>query len=417
VTISKFYLYFFFLTLPFIGGFIPVAKGMEGLSSDLIFLSVFPIILISLIIKITVAGKKRPNLSKIAIWFFLYHTYIFLNAMVQQTELRESLYIGAISVLAFLILIDNLEYTERDFAIFNNILLIVGMGTFVVSFIQFTIDPFFYKGVRPEVVRSFSGYYRNSSIFTGIGNNEGGIAIICLVIYFLFCNYYKISLKYLILTAMLFFSAFVTFSRYIWLAPIISLPIFLGTKYRKSVRLSIFCFAIFLLIIVYWLFFPAVTDSVIYQDRLLDKTIDARTESSYLFFKDYFFTSPIFGYGKSSWDSDSFLSAFGHDMGIHVGWLDIIFRGGLVGLFLYCVFICQIYKKGLEIFRKTRNPIFFLFIAVFILINFTAVLIDISYYGYYFMLFYLFLYYKLFVEKPLLVKQQMSLNNAAKRNV
>jgi hypothetical protein len=205
---------------------------------------------------------------------------------------------------------------------------------------------------------------------------------------------------------MLFFSAFATFARHVWLMPLSGLLFFVIYRYRKDSQFILFSLFAAALLFIYVFYFDSISSSAIYQERVIDDTIGARTESSYLFFREYFLARPIFGYGESSWYSDSFISDWGHEMGIHVGWFDILYSGGLVGLYLYCGFVYQIYLKGRAIYRQTGNPIFLVFVAVFTLINFTAVFTQIGYYGYYFMLFYLFLYYKLDVGSDDLLQAQ-----------
>jgi len=401
----KIYVFFFFLVFPFIGGYIPPFEILTiNLTAERIFFFGFAFLLIFLFLK---SGFKL-KVSKVAFWLFAYDTYLILNRII-QSKFVQAEFLNFILPVGFLILIENLEFTENDLKIFKKILIIVAVGTFIASFIQITVNPYFYQGSQEwteeflERYRVTQSLYRNASIYVGLGRNEGGIAMGYLAMFFMFLNFKKYSVKYIIVTGMMLFCSLITFTRYVWLMPIIGLMYFLHYKYRKN-KFLIFTTVGLIFIIGYVLFFASIEKTTVYQERAIADTYWGRIESSSIFFKFFFSQKPIFGYGISSWGYDKFRVMY--PIGIHVGLFDIIFRGGLIAFSLYFIFLYQIYKRGLTIFKKTGNPIFLAFIAVFLVINMTAGFINIDYYGYYIMLFYLTMSYKLYVRnmKPVRVE-------------
>ena len=403
--LAKIYVFFFFLVFPFIGGYIPPFEILTvNLTAERIFFFGFAFLLIFIFLK---SGFKL-KVSKVALWLFVYDTYLILNQII-QSKFVQAEFLNFILPVGLLILIENLEFTENDLKIFKKILIIVAVGTFIASFIQLTINPYFYKGIEEKTIdflehyRVEPGLYRNGSIYVGLGQNEGGIAMGYLAIFFMFLNFYKYNFKYIILTGMILFCSLITFARYVWLMTIIGLMYFIYYKYRRH-RFVTFAIVGLVLIMGYVLFFANIEKTTVYQERAIADTYLGRIESSSIFFKFFFSEKPIFGYGISSWGYDKFIMMY--PIGIHVGLFDIIFRGGLVALSLYFIFLYQIYKRGLTIFKKTGNPIFLVFIAVFLVINMTAGFINIDYYGYYIMLFYLTMSYKLYVRnmKPVRVE-------------
>lgn len=393
---AKIFVFFFFLIFPFIGGYIPSFEILTvNLTAERIFFFGFAFLLVFLFFKM---GFKI-KVSKVVLWLFIYDAYLILNRSVQSSFVQaEFLYF--ILPIGFLVLIENLEYTEKDFTIFNNVLTVVALGTFVASFIQLTINPYFYQGVQEgiidflEHIRVSASLYRNMSLFTGVGQGHAGTALGCLAMFFMFLNFHKYNFKYAILTGMMSFSVFITFARYVWIIPIIGLMYFLYYKYRKH-RFMTFALFGFILILCYVLFFAKLEKTVIYQERIIADTYIGRIITTSIFFKDFFSAKPIFGYGISSWEYEPFRILFG--IGIHVGLVNIIFRGGLVALLLFSVFLFQVSKRGMLILKKTGNPVFIVFIVIFLAINMTGGLTNINYYGYYFMFFYLTMSYKLYV--------------------
>lgn len=103
----------------------------------------------------------------------------------------------------------------------------------------------------------------------------------------------------------------------------------------------------------------------------------------------------IFGFGH--WSGIDDLYRYGRHT-LHNGILDILFRGGIVGAVFFSLFLFQIYRRGKVIAQRTNNPIFILFVMIWIAINLTAGFKDITYYGYFLMILYLNMCSQVYIE-------------------
>ena len=120
-----------------------------------------------------------------------------------------------------------------------------------------------------------------------------------------------------------------------------------------------------------------------------------------------FFEKPIFGYGTSSWKDAEFRKL--DLIGIHVGHFDLMFRTGLCGYLIILIFLTRILIKGYKVYRNTGNPIFFVFVINYLLINTTAIFIFFDFYGYLLVLFYLRMYSRLYTEKSAIIDEKPSI--------
>ena len=396
MNLARKYALIFFLSVPFAGGLIPEFQFgpilMEGERLFLLLMALF-------VPYLFVINNFVLKVSSLTVWLLIYYAYLFINRLIQDTLVMPEVINFSLPIFLMLYF-DNIDFKPEDYKKFTIVLAIVGVGSFLASFIQLTIDPFFYSGGTQEAIDHITHYevmpgvYRNNSLYRGLGANEGAIALGCLSTYFLFQNFYRYQTKYLILTGMLAFGVFVIFAKYCWLMFLIAGMFFLYHRYPKS-RTSLMIIGGIVLFFIYFFLFEQIEQSAIYKNRISAETYTGRTESSRIFFETFFARKPIFGFGVSSWDFPEYLSMF--YIGIHVGFFDILFRGGIIAIILLIIFWIQVWRKSYRVYEKTGNPMFFAFIMNYFLINSTAVFISISFYGYYMMLFALAMYYKLFV--------------------
>lgn len=393
---AKIFAFTFFLVFPFIGGYVPEFKFL-GLTytGERLFLACFTLILAYHIVQ----NNLKLNLSGISIWMLVYSVFIVMNRIIQD-DINNPEIINYLLPAFFLIFIDNLKFKPKDLRIFTRILIIVGIGTFIGSFIQLTIDPYFYIGYDPESedymeTYAFGGLFRNQSIFRSIGNNEGGIAVSCLAIYFLFMNYYRYKWYYILLTLLLVFSVYVVFAKYVWISFLIGIVFFVYHKY-PSKKYYLFPISIIVIVFIYTLSFETIEQTTVYQNRINVTTHEGRVESTRLFLDQFFLQKPIFGYGVSSWFYGPYRAQL--HIGIHVAYFEILFRGGIVGLAIFSIFVYHMFSRALTLKKITGNPIFLVFITVYLFINCTAVFIRITFYGYYVMMFYMAIYYQIYAQ-------------------
>jgi len=395
--LAKIFLFLFLLVLPFGGGyFSDIESPIMDLSAKRLGLVICAIFLGYF------ALYQRLNfkISKVSWSLIFFYGFSIINTFYQD-EINMPGLLNILLVVIFLIFLDNIDWTNDDLKKLANVLILVGIGSFLATSIQMFVDPYFYAGVNKiEAIETIQHYglgnnlFRNQSLYGGIGGNEAGIAIGMLFSYFLFMNLYKTRFKYVILTGMMFFSGFVVFSKYVWLMLLVAILFFVYAKFpQKKYLLYILC-TIFL-VASFLMFYNEIRMSTIYTNRVATNTYEGRTETTFIYFNDFFLQRPIIGYGVSSWGYKPFLDLY--SIGIHVGHFEVMFRAGLVGLFLWYGFLYQLYRKAIRIFKVTSNPIFIVFLINYFLINFTAVFIALNFYGDLVMLSYFSLYYKVHI--------------------
>ncbi len=404
---NKKYTLAFFLLLPYVGGYIPEFK-FAGLTynGERIFFIGFSLLLFWEIFK----NNFKVKVSSITIWWFIFSAYTVINRIVQADLNKPEIINYSLPVL-FLLFLDNLSFKPADLKSLTKVLMIVAVGTFLGSLIQLTVDPYFYSGISTDVedkINSYAvggGLFRNNSIYRGIGNNEGGIAFAYLSVYFLFMNLYRYQKKFLIYTGLVFFSVCVIFAKYVWISFIIGALFFVWHKYPKN-KYYYFGIGVVMIFFIYFFAFDLIEQSTVYQNRVNVTTHEGRIGSTELFLEKFFLYRPLFGYGISSWFYAPYMALY--HIGIHVGYFEILFKGGLVGLGILFMFIGQLFRRAWAIKKATGNPIFMAFICIYLFINLTAIFVTMTYYGYYLMMFFMTMYYKLYVEYPKLHQEQLN---------
>ena len=347
----------------------------------------------------------KLKVPKYTIWFFIYVVFSICNNFIQDGYRAENwvnynLY-EYIFPLGFIILIENLKYDKNDINRLIQILSIVAIGACFVSIVQM-FHPFFYSSVNIEDIaktyrsqKIYGNIYRSCSIFSGMKAGDAGFAIINLFILFLFLNLFKTNRKYVVILALLFISAALILSRWVWLGVAVSILFFIFYKYKKKWILYVVTLMIFLAIFA-GMFGEQIQQTDIYKKRIVSESYTSRIFTPQIYFRHFFFERPLFGYGESSGYNYEF-TYFYHV--IHVLWFNIMFQNGIVGLLIYLMFLYHIYHRSREIYKHTGNPVFIVWVIVYILINFTAPFDLINYYGNYVMFLYLAMNYKLYVER------------------
>ena len=402
--LSKKFAFVFFLVFPFVGGYVPEFK-FAGLTynGERIFMYGFG----AMVIYEWVRHRFKLKISSISIWYFIYSFFSFMNRTIQAGLNKPEIINFALPIL-FLIFIDNVRFKPKDLKVFTKILMVVGVATFLGSLIQLTINPYFYAGIDSATIDEINHYqmgsdnlFRNNSIFRGIGNNEGGIAFAYLGVFFLFMNFYKYRLLYLVLNGLLVFSVFVIFAKYVWISYLIGILFFVFHRYPNS-RQYLFTLSLMVLFFIYFFAFDMIEQTTVYQSRVNVTTHEGRIESTMLFLERFFLYKPVFGYGIGSWFYGPYMAL--SPIGIHIGHFEVLFKGGLVGLTLFWILLFQIYRRAKAIKNVTGNPIFIAYLCIFIFINFTAVFLQVNFYGYYVMFFYMGMYYNIYVERQKTVR-------------
>lgn len=398
----KMFILFSFIAIPFFSSFFSkfIVFGMY-IRLPLVFSIIYTVLAIVYFI-IRPLNLKIP---KYVTWFFIYVVYSTLNNFLQSSNRADNWMIYSmyeyIFPMAFIVLIENLSYTEGDIKKLIKILSIVIIGSFIVSIVQFTISPFFYSSVNIESIEAtyrtqhiYGNVYRSYSLYSGLKAHDCIFAIGYLFIIFLFLNIKNINKKYTVLTILIFVSGILTFGRDVWLILFIAGISFFYYKFRKTWILYFGLLSVFVFIII-TIWGPALINTDIYRLRIVSKTYESRIFTPIYYFEYFFGTNPFFGYGESSGLNTDFTKYY-HV--IHVFWINLLFQNGIIGLIIFTIFLYHIYKRGRLVYRFTGNPVFIVMIVAYVAVYFTAPYDLINYYGNYFMFLYLAMNYKLYVE-------------------
>ena len=395
------------LLFPFVSAYFPRIR----ITSDILLTGprFFLLLYFFLFISFAMKNKFHLKIPKYIKWFIIYLIFSLLNRFFHQTGMFSGtyklnyLFDIYILPLCFMILIENLNYNERDLKRFINVLKVVVIGMFTASFIQLFINPFFYAGNAPNIMAKdgwldlfqvTESIYRCRSIFVGMSSHAGGISIGVLFIIFIFLNNLKYKKAYLILAIFLIFSGIAHLTRYVWLSIIIGIIFFLYYKYKRKwvIVFSVVGIISFLFINI---FINQYKNTEIYQGRIVKKTYMSRINDPIIYFTLFFPKKPFFGFGTSSSENLKFTKY--HNI-IHNVWIETLFKDGIIGLFIIFMYVYYIYKRGRMIYETTGNAVFIVFIVSYLLVNLTAPFFLIAYYGYYVIFLYLAMNYKLYVE-------------------
>ena len=353
---------------------------------------------------IFVKYRNQIIISKESSFMLLYVVYALFNSWVQDHFIMANVLNYTFPVL-FIILIENLEFEKDDFREFYRMLSILSVLVFAGSLMQQFVLPSFYSGLRGEhLLYRYSygqGFFRNASIFRSIGFYQAGMAIGMLLVIFLFLNFKKVRFRYTALSLMMLISTYFTYTRSNWIIPLIALLVFAYFKLLKKKVAIIFILAG--VGIVFWSqILPEFQKTETYRERVVAKTYEGRFES-FRIYKEYFWGRNLFfGFGIDSRASGAFLR-FGRPEA-HIGYIEVLYRNGLLGFILYFAFWYYLYKRSKLVYKYTGNGCFIAFIMVFLASNFIFKFINMAHFGYHIMIFYLHMFYQVYVKSQVVAR-------------
>ncbi len=347
-----------------------------------------------------IKNPRKIRLCKIALSLIVYHLYLLIASGMNGIFYRNEV-VNFFLPIGFVLLMDNIDFSMRHLVLFEKIISILVVVVAVVSFLQMTVDPYLFSSASPDqgsrLYQIDRSLFRNRSVFAGLGMNEGGVAMGFLALMALFKNFYRIRLKYLILTGLILFSVLVTFSRYVWLMPVIGLLFFLLYKYRGERRALVFMVVILVISSVSWIYTTGLRSGDSALEAVAGRSVDGRIQSIDIYFRYFWGKRMLFGFGDWTLQSGAFYQYGRHT--VHNGILDVLYRGGFIGLGLFFWVMAQIFQRGRVVFKRTGNPEFIAFVVIYLFINTTAGLNFFHYFGFLIMLFYLALYYRLVPDR------------------
>ncbi len=406
--IKKYIIWGYFLCYPLINAFIPnINLGVVQLSPFRIFL----IIPITYLVLLFFNNKGSLKISRENSYLFFYVIFSIFNNW-RQDHFVISNVINYSFPFLLLLCFDNLSFLEEDLKRFYRMISVLAIIVFIASFIQNYIQPSFYVGIRGvrwlERYMYGGDHFRHASIFRSIGFYQAGVAIGVLCLIFLFLNYKKLNFKYLVLFVLMVLSTFFTYTRSNWIIPLIGIGWFVLFKPFKQ-KVLIVSGGLIILMTLYVSLFSQLEQSNLYRDRVISNTYEGRFESIEVYMKHFFGRNMLLGFGIDSGYSDLFRE-YGRPEA-HNGYLEVLFRNGLLGVFLFFGFWYYILKKGIIVYKISGNGIFIAFISVFATINMVYKFISISHYGYHMLIFYLYMTYRLLYKNEEKQNTNENLNN------
>lgn len=393
--VKNYIIWIYFLIYPITNAYVPdINLGFIKMTAFRIFLLVPLLYLVHLFI----ANHWRIKISKESSFMVAYVGFALFNSW-RVNNFKLANLVNYVFPVLFIIVIENLDFEEEDFARFFRMLTILAIPVFLATLVQKYVNHSFYSGFKHMWTLdryTFGGeHFRHASLFRSIDFYQAGVAIGVMCIIFMYLNFEKARLKYLVLCFMMLISTFFTYTRSNWLIPVIGFILFIHFKpWRKKIGyiLAVLVFAI----IFYIQFLPQLQQSELYTQRVTVGTYEGRFVSLDIYFKHFWGRNILFGFGVESVESDEF-KAYGRPE-VHNGYVETFFQNGLVGFFLYFAFWYYLFKRSRIVYKYTGNGVFLVFIAVFLVSNFVFKFISMAHYGYHMMIFYLHMCYQVQVK-------------------
>jgi hypothetical protein len=274
-----------------------------------------------------------------------------------------------------LFLIESLPYDERDYRWFRNAIMVLALATFIVSMIQFLVEPTFYWKVtnETELIHVAGNFWRNPSLLVGTGEfYEGCLAVGFLAVLILSFDIRRRSPTVMILFLMLVVSALLTFTRFVWFMPIIGLAFYVPKRYERwGGRLAWVAVVLSLGLLIWEQVATDIVGSELYSKRIAYDTLTGRWEALEVYLNHFLFDPrTLFGYGQRPDGSLEFLMMSGGNK-LHQGWLILLFRAGLAGFAFYSLFLLAYFRRARAVARIHNDATALACGATFVAVNLT----------------------------------------------
>ena len=354
------------ISLPIFAYFVPVLKIGFTINPMELFMVMFIISTSAYMI----LNKQTFKVSQITLAIIYLYFYLILNSLLIQGEYNpiQTLYKMVFNVL-FLVCLDNVELDLKFKKITRTFFGIFVFVNLIVVLIQVNFFPFFLikdvtgaaglteKLIERDAVVRYPGLFANTP-------SQAAILTIAYLILFTKTNQLFKILQMTVISIAIYFSM----ARYQMLGVIVIIMFYAVFRFKNRIAgfLALSVFSLFAYIFFTELYFDKFSKTKFYQERLT-QGVTGRSDISVIFFNEYFFKKPIFGYGRSSSVDEDF-QKYWHV--IHTG-LDAIFHGGLVAVFLILFVLYKIYCRTMLIYKYTNMPEHFSFIIVYFIIVFT----------------------------------------------
>lgn len=328
------------------------------------------------------------------LFYLLFVVYIFyadlyrLDREFKVKYLFDNYLIGGFN---FMLIIENLKFSKKHFRLMLDISKKILIIAFIVIVIQQVYNPNFF--VRPDLTEALftergSSESRLISIYSFMGVMSAGLGFVPLFI--LVVEYLdKRNKKILIWLVLGLLFAILTKARWVMLNTLLVFFVLLiGHKDKiKRVLKYFLVFPVFLILFSLALNTTGVNVTGIVEDRILEKDKDISDKSAgtrllaFTIFKKFFWDHPLFGagnikYGMGGTGENEYKlrrALNKKSSQLHVGYLSLLYRYGLIGGVLFIGFLYLMLRKLYKDSKRTTYWAPFLGVLGFVLANFTLV--------------------------------------------
>ena len=366
---------------------------------------------IAVILAIFLVIQKNLRIPKYIyplVLFLIYNIiWDFFNGRYEQFGILKLLFKNySLHIIAIIIIIENINITDKFIRITIKIFKLIAIVSFVVAIYQFLFNNYFFVPEETITIAKSENYFGNVSIWGYLNLMDIGLSLLPILAIIINNDLLKKKINQAFLwLGIAGIVAFLTYARWTMINffLLLLLPIFFiqGSKV-KNIILSIVSSAIIIFILIGA--FNASGDNFkkFYNDRILSKSAETRV-LAFKFFSEFFPKNPILGSGVRV--NDDLRVALAHRSSqIHVGYLSSLYEYGIIGslfLFTFWFLVARKFYKNSKISKQYGIFIGFL---CFLFANLTLVEYSMFHIGIIF-LFVFNRFYKLKFLNHLLIQQ------------
>jgi hypothetical protein len=334
--------------------------------------------------------QRKISLSPIGKSLFIFYLYLILDTYIHEYSFNNTYLTMIFLSLIFITFIENYKFSFEEKIFLFRFLKILILIIVIVSLLQMFVSPsIYYKDIYKDAMslKAYGNTYRSLSIFTNMRMEQGPIAFILLFTVFLAENLENKNYKYLIFASFMFISGMLSLFRTVMVEIIISFLAYVFVKYKLKTFIIVTLLGV-LAYTTYESYSLQISNSDFFRKRIKQQ-VTGRWDDPLDFFYNYITEHPIvFGRGQSSYMEEYHYYSIRR---LHSGIWDMLYHGGIVGLFLMLLFPYYFYLKGKIIYKYNKNYSLYFFSFLYIGMNLTFRIYDIFYWGYLFMYVYLFM--------------------------
>jgi hypothetical protein len=369
-------------------------------NSEMLWMSVGTCLLAVVLVK----RGNRIRISGVTKALFAYYLFVIGNSAVRGYT-GSILFVKTDVALCFLslcmvLLMDNLDFDVDDEKAFFRPLPLLVLITFIGTLLQVYVDNslFFVPRTYDELQRiDFLGFWRHGSIFDSMMQDQGFIGFIMMTMILAYRDLKMENRINMMSVLLLLVVGYFTYTRYVMLSMLFIVVgyFYFVLEFKRASKATKGLYAITAIVLLslgLYVLGGYISGLDIFHDRIL-ADISGRLDDPLIFLKDHLREHPlVFGTGFSSYTVEWYYGTFRR---LHSGIWDLVFQGGIVGLTLFIMFLYQVHKRAMSIYRRNGNPTFLLFAPAIFGINLTARFNLFFYWGYLLVFYYMCIQHQL----------------------